>query len=59
MALKKWRSLLPLGFDGRAAAVMIIVAVLYGVELVDISKKTASALESTVMYALWGPSRPC
>ena len=38
---------------------MIIAAALYGVELVDISKKTAAALESTVMYALWGPSRPC
>ena len=59
-ALKKSRSL-PLEFDGRAsiAAVMIIAAALYGVELADISKKTAAALESTVMYALWGPSRPC
>ena len=59
-ALKKSRSL-PLGFDGRAsiAAVMIIAAALYGVELANASKKTAAALESTVMYALWGPGRPC
>ena len=59
-ALKKSRSL-PLGFDGRAslAIMMIIAAALYGVELADISKRTAAALESTVMYALWGPSRPC
>ena len=53
-ALEKSRSL-PLGFDGRAsiAAVMIIAAALYEVELADISKKTVAALESTVMYALW------
>ena len=37
---------------------MIIAAALYGVELAVISKKTAAALESTVVYALWGPSRP-
>ena len=51
----------PLGFGGRAAkaAVMIIAAALYGVELADISKKTAAALEATAMHALWGPSRPC
>ena len=55
-ALKKSRSL-PLGFDIRVAiaAVMIIAAALYGVRLADISKKTAASLESTVMYALWGP----
>ena len=60
MALKKSRSL-PLGFNGQAstAAVMIIAAALYGVELADISKKTAAALESTVMYALWGPGKTC
>ena len=59
-ALKKSRSL-PLGFDDRAsmAALMIIATALYGVEPADISKKTTVALESTVMYALWGPSRPC
>ena len=38
---------------------MIIAVALYGVELADISKKTAASLESTVMYALWGPSGPC
>ena len=38
---------------------MIIAAALYGVGLADISKKTVGALESTVMYALWGPVRPC
>ena len=56
-ALKKSR-LPPLGFDMRVAiaAVMIIAAALYGVRLADISKKTAASLESTVMYALWGPA---
>ena len=39
---------------------MIIAAALYGVELAYISKKmAAAALESTVMYAPWGPSGPC
>ena len=38
---------------------MIIAGALYGVELADISKKIAATLESTVMCAVWGPSRPC
>ena len=38
---------------------MIGIDTLAHTQLADISKKTAAALESTVMYAIWGPDRPC
>ena len=59
-AVKKTRTI-PGGFDRKAmvAAVMIMVAALFGVELADISRRDASSLESAIMGAIWGPSRPC
>ena len=59
-ALKKTRTI-PGGFDRKAtvAAVMIVAAALFGVELADISRRDASGLESAIMGAIWGPSRPC
>ena len=49
------------GFDRKAtvAAIMIIAAALFGVELADISWRDASSLESAIMGGIWGPSRPC
>ena len=54
-APKKSRSL-PLGFEGRVSkvAVMIMAAASYGVEVANISKKTAASLESTVACTM-GP----
>ena len=51
-ALNKIRTI-PGGFDRKAtvAAVMIVAAALFGVD--------ASSLESAIMGAIWGPSRPC
>ena len=59
-ALKKTRTI-PGGFDRKAtvAAVMIVAAALFGVELADISWRDASSLESAIMGAIWRPSRPC
>ena len=59
-ALKKARTL-PVGFDRKAtvAAVMIVAATLFGVELADISLRDISSLETAIMIAMWGPSRPC
>ena len=59
-ALRKTRTI-PGGFDRKAtvAAVMIVAAALFGVELADISRRDASILESAIMGAIWGPSRPC
>ena len=59
-ALKKTRTI-PGGFNRKAtvAAIIIIAAALFGVELADISQRDASSLESAIMGAIWGPSRPC
>ena len=59
-ALKKTRTI-PGGFDRKAmvAAIMIVAAVLFRVELADISRRDASSLESAIMGAIWGPSMPC
>ena len=59
-ALKKTRTILG-GFDRKAtvAAIMITTAALFAVELADISQRDASSLESAIMGAIWGPSRPC
>ena len=58
-ALKKTRTI-PGCFDRKAtvAAVMIIAAALFRVELADISWRDTSNLESAIMGAIWGPSRP-
>ena len=52
-ALKKTRTI-PRGFDRKAtvAAVMIVAAALFGVELADISRRDASNLESAIMGAV-------
>ena len=59
-ALKKTR-MLPGGFDRKAAvaAVMIVAAALFGVELADLSLRDISSLESAIMTVILGPSRPC
>ena len=59
-ALNKARTL-PGGFDQKAtvAAVIILAAALFGVKLEDISLCDVSNLETTIMTALWGPSKPC
>ena len=59
-ALKKARTL-PGGFDRKAtvAAVMIVAAALFGVELADISLRHVSSLETAIMIVIWGPSRRC
>ena len=59
-ALKKTRTM-PGGFDRKAtvAAVMIVAASLYGVELADVSQKDLNSMETAIMTAIWGPSRPC
>ena len=59
-ALKKTRTILG-GFDRKAtvAAVMIVATALFGVELADICQRDTSGLESAIMGAVWGPSRPC
>ena len=59
-ALRKTRTI-PGGFDRKAtvAAVMIVAATLFGVELADVAPRDVSSLESAIMTAIWGPSRPC
>ena len=59
-APKKTRTI-PGGFDRKAtvAIVMIIAATLFGVQLGDISQRDSGGLESAIMGAIWGPSRPC
>ena len=59
-ALRKAR-MLPVGFEGRAliVVVMILPAGLYGIELADVARKHAIALETAVLHMLWGPTRPC
>ena len=59
-APRKTRTI-PGGFDCKAtvAAVMIVAAALFGVELADISVRDISGLESAIMTVIWGPSRPC
>ena len=59
-APRKTRTI-PGGFDRKAtvAAVTIVAAALFGVELADISLRDNSSLETTIMTAIWGPSRPC
>ena len=60
VALRKTRAI-PGGFDRKAtvAAVMIVAATLFGVELADVAPRDVSSLESAIMTAIWGPSRPC
>ena len=41
------------------AAVTIVAAALFGVELADISRREASSLDSAIMAAIWGPITPC
>ena len=59
-ALRKVRTL-PVGFEGRAiiVAVMVLAAGLYGVELAEAGLKHIAGLDTAVMHALWGTSRPC
>ena len=38
---------------------MIVAATLFGVELADVAPRDVSSLESAIMTAIWGPSRPC
>ena len=59
-ALRKTRTI-PGGFDRKAtvAAVMIVAATLFEVELADVAPREVNSLESAIMAASWGPSRPC
>ena len=59
-ALRKTRTI-PGGFDRKAtvAAVMIVAARLLAAELADVAPRDVSSLESAIMTAIWGPSRPC
>ena len=59
-ALRKTRTI-PGGFDRKAtvAAVMIVAATLFGVEPADVAPGDVNSLESAIMTAIWGPSRPC
>ena len=59
-ALRKVRTL-PVGFEGRAiiVAVMVLAAGLYGVELAEAGLKHIVGMDTAVMHALWGTSRPC
>ena len=59
-APKKTRTI-PGGFDRKAtvAAVMIVAAARFRMEPADISRMDASSLESSIMGAILGPSRPC
>ena len=59
-ALRKTRTI-PGGFDRKAtvAAVMIVAATLFGVELADVAPRDVSSLELPIMTAICGPSRPC
>ena len=59
-ALRKAR-VIPGGFDRKAtvAAVIIVAAALFGVELADIAPRDVSSMETAIMTAIWGPSRPC
>ena len=41
------------------AAVMIVAMAPFGVELSVISLCDISGLETAIMTAIWGPSRPC
>ena len=49
------------GGQGRAiiVAVMVPAAGLYGVELAEAGLKHIAGLDTAVMHALWGTSRPC
>ena len=57
-ALTKTRTI-PGGFDRKptVAAVMIVAATLFGVELADIAQRDIHGLESAIMTVIWGPSR--
>ena len=58
-APQKARPLL-VGLDGRVAmaAVMIMVAALYGVKLTDMSPQMTSRLETAMLHSLCGSNRP-
>ena len=59
-ALRKTRTI-PGGFDRKAtvAAVMIVAATLFGVEVADIAQRDIHSPETAIMTAIWGPNRPC
>ena len=58
-ALRKTRTT-PGGFDRKAtvaaAAVMIVAATLFGVELADMAQRDVYSLASAIMTAIWGPT---
>ena len=52
---------IPGGFDRKAivADVIFVAAAFFGVELADMFNRHASGVESSIVGAIWAPSRPC